>query len=46
MSLAISTSAIPHDLAYMIWDDTLWVLAIAHNARRPEYWITRRPGTD
>ena len=33
-----------HDyLAYAIWKDTIWILAIAHTARRPEYWIDRTP---
>jgi len=35
-----------YDLAYMILDDTIWILAVAHAARRPEYWINRRPRTD
>ena len=42
----VNLKVFPFYVAYMIWNDTLWVLAIAHNARRPEYWITRRPGTD
>lgn len=26
-------------VAYHIWADTIWILAIAHAYRRPEYWI-------
>lgn len=28
-------------IAYHIWLDTIWVLAVAHGHRRPEYWIGR-----
>ncbi len=31
-----------HYIAYFIWADTIWVLAIAHAHRRPEYWLERR----
>jgi hypothetical protein len=33
----------PFYLAYAIWEDTIWILAVAHGARRPEYWIERAP---
>ncbi len=29
-------------IAYDIWDDTIWILAIADGRRRPDYWIERR----
>ena len=29
-------------IAYDIWADTIWILAIAHGRRRPEYWIERK----
>ena len=29
-------------VAYFIWVDTIWVLAIAHGGRRPEYWLQRK----
>ena len=29
-------------IAYHIWADTIWILAIAHARRRPEYWIERK----
>ena len=28
-------------VAYFVWSDTIWVLAIAHSNRRPEYWLGR-----
>ena len=39
----VNLKVFPYYLAYMLHDKTLWVLAIAHNARRPEYWIERAP---
>jgi len=42
----VNLKIFPYYLAYMILDDTIWVLAVAHAARRPEYWINRRPRTD
>ena len=42
----VNLKVFPYYVAYMIWDGTIWVLAIAHAARRPEYWIARRPGAD
>lgn len=33
----------PYYLAYVIYDAQVWVLAIAHGYRSPEYWIRRRP---
>lgn len=29
-------------IAYHIWADTIWVLAVAHGHRRPEYWMARK----
>jgi toxin ParE1/3/4 len=29
-------------IACHIWEDTIWILAIAHSYRRPEYWIERK----
>jgi len=31
----------PYYVAYAMHSDIIWVLAIAHSARRPEYWIDR-----
>jgi len=30
-----------HYVAYVIRDDTIWIVAIAHAHRRPEYWLGR-----
>ena len=32
----------PYYIAYVVRDETLWVLAIASGYRKPEYWIGRR----
>ena len=40
----VNSKVFPYYVAYMVWNDTLWVLAVAHGARRPEYWIERKPG--
>lgn len=29
-------------VAYHVWNETIWILAIAHSHRRPEYWIERK----
>jgi toxin ParE2 len=29
-------------IAYFIWKDAIWILAVAHAHRRPEYWSERR----
>ena len=29
-------------IAYFIWADTIWILAVAQSHRRPEYWIVRK----
>jgi len=42
----VNLRVFPYHVAYMIWDDTIWVLAIAHAARKPEYWFARRPAGD
>ena len=30
-----------HYVAYVIREDTLWIIAIAHAYQRPEFWIRR-----
>ena len=37
----VNLKVFPCYIAYIIHSDVIWVLAIAHSARRPEYWITR-----
>ena len=31
----------PYYIPYIVRETTLWVLAVAHGQRRPEYWIKR-----
>lgn len=38
----VNLKIFPYYVAYLVWADTVWVLAIAHSHRRPEYWIGRR----
>lgn len=35
----------PYYLPYVVWNGTVWILAMAHGAQRPEYWIDRSPST-
>jgi plasmid stabilization system protein ParE len=37
----VNLRAFPHYVAYIIRGDTIWVVAIAHGHRRPEFWIER-----
>jgi len=38
----VNLRTFPYYIPYIIRNDTLWVLAIAHVRRRPLYWIGRR----
>lgn len=38
----VNLKVFPYYIAYVIREDTLWILAIAHNHRQPEYWIDRK----
>ncbi len=38
----VNLKIFPYHIAYIIREDTLWVLAIAHSHRKPEYWIKRK----
>ena len=38
----VNLKVFPYYLAYIIRDDTLWILAVAHCHRKPEYWIKRK----
>jgi toxin ParE1/3/4 len=31
-------------IPYFIWNDAVWILAVAHGSRRPAYWIKRTKG--
>nr|VFJ43173.1 MAG: ParE toxin of type II toxin-antitoxin system, parDE [Candidatus Kentron sp. FW]VFJ68965.1 MAG: ParE toxin of type II toxin-antitoxin system, parDE [Candidatus Kentron sp. FW]VFJ69712.1 MAG: ParE toxin of type II toxin-antitoxin system, parDE [Candidatus Kentron sp. FW] len=37
----VNLKMFPYYIAYIIRGDTLWILAVAHAHRRPEYWIGR-----
>jgi plasmid stabilization system protein ParE len=37
----VNLRAFPHYVAYVIRGDTIWVVAIAHGHRRPEFWMDR-----
>ena len=38
----VNLKTFPYYIAYMIREDILWILAIAHGHRKPEYWIKRK----
>ena len=38
----VNLKVFPYYVAYFLWADTIWILAIAHSKRRPEYWIGRK----
>jgi toxin ParE1/3/4 len=33
--------AFPHYIAYVIRGEAIWIVAIAHGHRRPEFWLDR-----
>jgi len=37
----VNLKMFPYYIAYLIHSGIIWILAIAHSARRPEYWINR-----
>lgn len=37
----VNLRVFPYYVAYVIWADTIWILAFAHGHRKPEYWIGR-----
>jgi len=37
----VNLRAFPHYVAYIIREQTIWIVAIAHGHRRPEFWINR-----
>ena len=38
----VNLKVFPFYVAYFIWAGTIWILAVAHSKRRPEYWIGRK----
>lgn len=37
----VNLRVFPHYVAYIVRGDTIWIVAIAHGHRRPEFWIGR-----
>jgi len=37
----VNLHTFPHYIAYIIRGDSIWIVAIAHGYRRPEFWIGR-----
>jgi toxin ParE1/3/4 len=33
----------PYNVFYLELNDCLWIAALAHQKRKPDYWITRSP---
>lgn len=40
---SINLKTFPFYLPFIVRAGTVWVLAVAHESRRPRYWISRRP---
>jgi plasmid stabilization system protein ParE len=38
----LNLTVFPYYIPYILRAGTLWVLAVAHSRRKPEYWIERR----
>ncbi len=38
----VNLKVFPYYIAYIVREDTLWIIAIAHSHRKPEYWIKRK----
>ncbi|MDZ4289927.1 MAG: type II toxin-antitoxin system RelE/ParE family toxin [Prosthecobacter sp.] len=38
----INIRVFPYYIPYVVREQTLWVLAVAHGSRKPLYWISRR----
>ncbi|WP_300463385.1 type II toxin-antitoxin system RelE/ParE family toxin [Desulfobacula sp.] len=38
----VNLKVFPYYIAYTIKDDAIWILAIAHGYRKPQYWIKRK----
>ena len=37
----VNLRSFPHYVAYVIREQTIWITAIAHGHRRPEFWLSR-----
>ena len=38
----VNLKVFPYHIAYIVREETLWILAVAHSNRKPEYWILRK----
>jgi toxin ParE1/3/4 len=38
----VNLKTFPYYIAYIVREDILWILAVAHGHRKPEYWIERK----
>jgi len=38
----VNLKVFPYYIAYFVWNDCIWILAVAHGRRRPEYWLERK----
>jgi plasmid stabilization system protein ParE len=38
----VNLKSFPYYLPFIIRGDIVWILAVAHESRRPRYWISRR----
>lgn len=36
----VNLKVFPYYVAYIVRNETLWILAIAHSHRKPEYWVS------
>jgi hypothetical protein len=39
----VNLTVFRHYIAYIVRDDVLWVIAICHSHRKPEFWLARLP---
>jgi toxin ParE1/3/4 len=38
----VNLKVFQHYVAYFLWTDTIWIVAIAHGRQLPEYWLKRK----
>jgi len=38
----VNLKIFPYYIAYIVYQETLWILAIGHSHRKPVYWIKRK----
>ncbi len=38
----VNLKVFPYYVAYLILNETIWILAMPHAKRRPEFWIRRK----